>query len=365
MSLEYTQIPIVDWTLAQRDKPLFLSQLRGAIINVGFIYLSNHPVPMDLVDRVIDFTPKFFALPQAVKDSVDMKHSAHFHGYLRVGGEARDGNPDTREQFNFGGDRVCRYEEGKPEYLKLHGNALWPEDELLPGYRKTMLEYYKHLEDLSYEFVGYVSEALGLEAHELHALFGADRSKLQPRCKLMRYPPSPPGTTGVGSGIGAHVDKSLLTYLLQASEQPGLEVMNHSGVWVPAPPIRGTLVINLGRALEKATHRVAIATRHRVVSPVEDARYSIGFFSSLAMHVRIADMNFDFPQEVLDMKKARDERTGDKTESVQYTQYDHRLAGVNVLEEKIKTHPMATLKFYPSLFDKFYPNGLPAHLRAH
>jgi len=364
MSLEYTQIPVLDWTLAKRDKPLFVSQLRSAMINVGFLYLSNHPVPMDLVNHVIDLAPKFFALPQNVKNSVDMSDSPHFHGYLRVGGEVGDGNPDTREQFNFGGDRVCRYEEGKPEYLKLHGNALWPDDAALPGFRQTMLEYYKCLEDLSWEFTGYVSEALGLEERELYSLFDSDRSKLQPRCKILRYPPSPPGTTGVGSGIKAHADNSILTYLLQVSEKPGLEVQNHSGDWVPVPPVKGTFVINLGKALEKATHRVATATIHRVVSPVKDSRYSIGFFSSLGMHVRIADIKFEFPQTVLDMKKARDERTGDKREFC-YSENDHRLAGEVVLEEKIKTHPMATLRFYPAIFDNFFPNGLPAHLAAH
>jgi isopenicillin N synthase-like dioxygenase len=101
MSLDYTQIPVLDWTLVKRDPPAFVSQLRNAMINVGFLYLSNHSVPMDLVNHVIDLTPKFFTLPQKVKNSVDMSQSPHFHGYLRVGGEARDGNPDTREANNI------------------------------------------------------------------------------------------------------------------------------------------------------------------------------------------------------------------------------------------------------------------------
>ncbi|KAJ7290221.1 hypothetical protein C8J57DRAFT_338678 [Mycena rebaudengoi] len=366
MSLEFTEIPIVDWSMAQRDKPLFLMHLRRAMVNVGFLYLSNHPVPMDLVDKVIDLTPKFFALPQKAKDEIDMGNSAHFHGYLRVGHEVvgPDGNLHSREHFNYAADRVCRYSEGKPEYLKLHGDALWPAEDLLPGFRKTMLDYYAHLEKLSYQFTSYVAEALGLESHELEALFDPDRTKLQPRCKLLCYPPSDPGADGVGSGIEAHADNSLLTYLLQASDQPGLQVMNHSGNWVPVPPIKGTFVINLGRALEKATHRIAIATVHRVLSPPDLPRYSVGFFSSPAMHVKLADINLQFPQEVLDMKKARDERTGDKTE-VKYTANDYKIAGEAVLEEKIRTHPMSTARFYPSLFDKFYPNGLPEYLRGH
>ncbi|KAJ7062922.1 hypothetical protein C8F01DRAFT_108092 [Mycena amicta] len=356
MSLEFDEIPILDWSLAKRDKPAFLLQLRNAMINVGFVYLSNHSVPMDLVDNVCKLTKDFFALPQAVKDEIDMSQSPHFHGYLRVGGV--DGHKDTREQFNFGGDRVCRYEEGAPEYLKLQGNALWPKDDALPGFRKVILEYYEYLETLSFEFTACVSEALGLGPDALYELYGSDRSKLQPRCKLMLYP------AGVHSGISPHFDKSILTYLLQVDEQPGLEVLNHSGEWVKTPPVRGTFVINLGSALEKATQGVLTSTVHRVEPPPSGARCSIAFFSSLAMHIRIADVKYEFPEEVLAMKKAREERTGKRTD-FRFTENDRLEAAEAVLEEKIKTHPLATLRFYPKLFDKYYPQGLPAHVPAH
>jgi hypothetical protein len=80
-----------------------------------------------------------------------------------------------------------------------------------------MLEYYVHVENFSYEFMSLVSEALGLGPHELDALFDADRSKLQPRGKLLCYPPADPGAEGVQSGIEAHTDKSVLTYVCTTS----------------------------------------------------------------------------------------------------------------------------------------------------
>ncbi|KAJ6580762.1 hypothetical protein B0H19DRAFT_1251063 [Mycena capillaripes] len=314
MSLDYTQIPVLDWTLAKKDKALFLSQLRGAMINVGFLYLSNHPVPMDIVDQVIDQTTRFFALPQEVKDSVNLTHSPRFYGYLQ---------------------------EGKPEYLKLQGNTLWLADEVLPGFRQTMVDYYTHIEDLSYEFTAYVGEALGLGAHELLALFGENNcSKLQSRIKVLRYPASPT------AGFAPHADQCILTYLLQASEEPGLEVQNHSGDWVAIPPVPGTLVINLGKALEKVTKKVATATVHRVVPPAKNPWYSLAYFSSPSMDVRMADMKFEFPQEVLDMKKARDERTGDTTE-FKLLENDHRLVGEILLERRLKRYPAATAHYYP------------------
>ncbi|KAJ7778683.1 hypothetical protein DFH07DRAFT_1033389 [Mycena maculata] len=334
MSLEYTEIPVIDWTLAERDKPLFLKQLRGAMINVGLLYLSNHPVPIDLVDRVVHRTPKFFNLPQAIK----IQESA------TCVSEAIPATGTQTHANNFGGDRVCRFEEGKPENLKLHGDALWPENDHLPRFRETMLDYYTRLEDLSWAFT---SQALGLEAHELHHLFGSDRSKLQPRCKLLRYPPGPPGTTGTASGIRPHcrphIDNSFLTYLLQRQSSLGLrskttpETGCLSRLFAgPLLSISGEVTLlsanfiavrNLGPALQ-TTHRLAIATMHRVISPFEVRRHSIGFFSSLAMHVRIADVQFECTQfkylsspqmEVLDMKKARDVRTNDTTECAHFT----------------------------------------------
>ncbi|KAJ7239308.1 Clavaminate synthase-like protein, partial [Mycena rebaudengoi] len=303
---------MVDWSLSTTNKSLFLLRLRRAVVNVGFLYLSNHPIPTDIVDKVIEITPTFFMLPQEAKDAIDMANSAQFLGYERVGHETvgRDGNRHSSERFMFGGDRVCRYEDGQPEYLKFHGDTPWPDDALLPGFRKTMLEYYVHVEKFSYEFMSLVSEALGLGPHELDALFDADRSKLQPRGKLLCYPPADPGAEGVQSGIEAHTDKSVLTYLLQASDQPGLQVQSLTGDWVPVPPIKGTFVINLGDVLEKVTQRIAISTVHRVLSPPKKIRYSVAFFASHAMHVRIADLKFKFPQEVLEMKRVRDKHTG-------------------------------------------------------
>jgi hypothetical protein len=35
-------------------------------------------------------------------------------------------------------------------------------------------------------------------------------------------------------------------------------------------------------------------------------------------------------------------------------------AGEVVLNFKLKAHPLVAYKFYPTLFSKFYPDGLPA-----
>ncbi|KAJ7930804.1 hypothetical protein B0H13DRAFT_1960325 [Mycena leptocephala] len=350
MSLAHPEIRLLDLTLAQRDKPAFIAQLRDMLINDGFVYLAQTPVPTEVVDKMVDSTAKFFALPADVKDTVDMNVSAHFNGYLRRGSAE---NP-TREQFNYGDESVS-HEEGTPEYHKIHGSTPWPDDALFPGCRAAMAEYYTHLKNLSLQFTGHAAEALGLAPDAFEPLFEADVSKRQWRCKILRYPTCPPSTTG----FLPHTDSNFLTYLLQPSNEPGLEIQKPSGEWFAAPPIPGTFLVLVGRVLEKVTHRLVKAPMHRVVSPTQGTRYSVGFFQGVAMETRVADAKFEFPKELLEMKTARQEREGD-TKEFHYTETDHMPAGEVVLNFKLKAHPLVAYKFYPTLFSKFYPDGLPA-----
>ncbi|KAJ6475595.1 hypothetical protein C8R45DRAFT_907231 [Mycena sanguinolenta] len=218
-----------------------------------------------------------------------------------------------------------------------------------------MKEYYNHLKNLSLRFTKYVAEALGLGPDELESLFERDVSRRQLRCKLLRYPTCPPSTTG----FVPHTDANFLTYLLQASAEPGLEMRNPSGGWLPVAPIPGTFIVFVGDVLEKVTQSVVKAPLHRVMSPTQGTRHSIGFFQGVAMDTRIADVKFEFPQEVLDMKRARQEREGDTTE-YRITENDHLPAGQAVLNFKLRAHPLVAYKFYPTLFPKFFPDGLPA-----
>ena len=51
LSKTSSSIPILDYSLASdpSTKPRFLAELRTALTSVGFFYLSNHPVPPELV----------------------------------------------------------------------------------------------------------------------------------------------------------------------------------------------------------------------------------------------------------------------------------------------------------------------------
>ena len=119
----FSSVPILDYSLTSSPstRPLFISQLQHAVINVGFLYLSNHTVPASTIDTFIDYIPKFFALPQEEKDKVWMGHTPHFLGYGQLDGESTKGKVDHRELFEYTTNYRTRWKEGEAEYWKMFG----------------------------------------------------------------------------------------------------------------------------------------------------------------------------------------------------------------------------------------------------
>jgi isopenicillin N synthase-like dioxygenase len=89
------------------------------------------------------------------------------------------------------------------------------------------------------------------------------------------------------AGIGAHADYSWFTLVNQLSDTPALEVLNHNGQWISAPPIKNTLVVNVGNFLEMATNNEFVSTVHRVVNRTGEESYSIPYFFSPSQDVMI------------------------------------------------------------------------------
>ena len=123
MATNFSSIPILDYSLAAdpATKPRFLAELRNALTNVGFYYLTNHTVPQDDVAAVTAYAPRFFELPAAEKERIRMVHSPHFFGYSRFGAELTKGRVDQREQFDFGTSATVRWQPGDSDYMRLWG----------------------------------------------------------------------------------------------------------------------------------------------------------------------------------------------------------------------------------------------------
>ncbi|KAF7329210.1 Fe2OG dioxygenase domain-containing protein [Mycena kentingensis (nom. inval.)] len=345
-----SKLPFLDASLAARDRPEYIAQLRTHLINNGFMYLENAPVPAELIAAMVEATTKYFALPSEAKEASDLNRTMHFNGYLRRGPV----ESPTREQWNYGADNAGAL-EGSPVHHHLHGSTPWPSEEVFPGGRAVMREYYDCLKKLSLQFTKDVAEALGLGAEGFEPLFEADIERRQLRCKLLRYPQAPNSATG----FYPHTDANFLTYLLQATPEPGLELSMPGGEWAPAAAVPGTYIVFAGDVLEKITKGIVKAPLHRVISPEKGTRHSVGFFQGVSLDTKIVEIKYDFPQYIKDLAQARRDREGDVMKEYPIGPNDLIPTGRVVLNMKLKAHPLVTYKFYPELFPEFFPDGLP------
>ena len=83
----FAEVPVLSLAAARdpATKPAFLEALRDALLDVGFLYLSDTGLPEDLVAEVVRETGRFFEdLPWEEKERIEMKNEKSFLGWSRV-----------------------------------------------------------------------------------------------------------------------------------------------------------------------------------------------------------------------------------------------------------------------------------------
>ncbi|KAL2788523.1 hypothetical protein BJX66DRAFT_327080 [Aspergillus keveii] len=310
----FTTIPILDYaaSTSAATKSAFLADLRNALVNVGFFYLVNAPIAPSIRENLVKKCKTLFELPLEKKLEIEMVNSKHFLGYSRLGAEITARKQDFREQFDFATE-LPEPSPDEPLYRNIRGPNQWPDENAIPGFRTSVETYLAELSPVAKNFQVLIAEALDLPPTALKQFFD---DPVQQKMKLIKYPP--PRSDADSQGVGAHKDSEFLTFLLQATPHHGLEVQNKSGVWISAPPIEGSLVVNIGRALEAITGGVCTATTHRVSLAPENyvdadgsslgPRFSIPVFQGMSLDLSVEDINLEFPEHIKELvgdEKAR------------------------------------------------------------
>ena len=197
--------------------------------------------------------------------------------------------PDLKEAFSQGDDPYEAEQTAPPGLLELlatlglsypqNGNQ-WPSEASIPGFRKIIHEYSDAVLDFSKKLMRLIALSLDLEENYFDHMADFPMSSI----RALHYPSQ---EVAGDIGIGAHADYSWFTLVNQLSPTPALEVLNHNGQWISAPPIRNTLVCNVGDFLEMATNNTFVSTVHRVVNKTGEERYSIPYFFSPSKDVMI------------------------------------------------------------------------------
>ncbi|KAL4814671.1 hypothetical protein BDW67DRAFT_176864 [Aspergillus spinulosporus] len=346
----FTVIPVLDYSLSKSDKSAFLADLRYALVNVGFFYLVNAPIRPQIRQDLVKKCRAIFDLPLEKKLEIEMVNSKHFLGYSRLGAEITARKQDYREQFDFATELPAPAPD-EPLYRNIRGPNQWPDENAIPGFRQSVEAYLAELSPVAENFQVLIAEALDLPPNALKQFFD---KPVQQKMKLIKYPPPP--SDAKSQGVGPHKDSEFLTFLLQATPHHGLEVQNKSGVWISAPPIEGSLVVNIGRALEAITGGVCTATTHRVSlapSNYVDAegtplgpRFSIPVFQGMSLDLSAEDISLEFPDHI--KKLAGDEKVRSDAEAT-FNKIFRGRTGEGTLIHRIISHQDVGRRWYPEL----------------
>jgi isopenicillin N synthase-like dioxygenase len=357
--MAFNAIPVLDLSLSRdpATKPAFLASLRKALLEVGFLYISNTGIADELIEGVIKNGRAFFDLPSEAKLAVQMKNEKSFLGYNVLGGEVTAHKIDWREQIDLSTPHPVPSPDA-PKYRNLLAPNQWPSSQLLPEFRPAYETYIREMSKLCRDFTSLIAEAIGLSADAFDRFFDADQ---QHKLKIVRYPDLdelgvPKLEQGVGEedaqGVGPHKDSMLTSYLLQASHHRGLQAQNLCGDWIDCEPIAGTLVVAIGQGLEALTRGVCASTTHRVLAPGrgEGARYSVPFFQGVSYDAEFA--NVDVPADVVEEKEAFVARNGGRRDDVEFTFRKGKFNsfGESTLYNRCKSHMDVAERWYPELW---------------
>lgn len=265
-----TALPVVDISGLRSGSDADLARIAGELgavaHDVGFCYLAGTGIPDTTVERLLEVTEAFFALPADTKMRSYIGLSSCHRGYVPAGEEVTyDGTVDLKEAF----DTALDLPADDPDHLAgnpMLGPNVWPEVE---GFAEAVTDYYARAMDVG----RLLFRALAIAMGEGPDFFDGITTRSPSQLRLVHYPFDDAAEDAVG--FGAHTDFECFTLLKPTA--PGLEVMDAHGVWVDAPPIDGTLVMNIGDMFETWTNGHFVATSHRVRKVAEE-RYSFPLF---------------------------------------------------------------------------------------
>ena len=277
--------PVIDIAALRRHDPAgrraVAAAIREACVSTGFFYIADHGVEADRVGALLSDGKRFFDQPLAVKDRNAMKKSRMNRGYDGIGNQSLDAATgfDRKESYFVGndlGDDHPLVRAGTPN----HGPNQWPDG--LPGWREGVLDYFATMDALSHLLMNGLALSLDLPWGYFESCLVDHMSSL----RLLHYPPHPEADPDREVGCGAHTDWGALTVLTQDATG-GLEIQLPNGAWVPARPIPGTFVVNIGDMMQRWTNDLYVSTPHRVLNRSAHDRYSAAFFFDPAYHTNV------------------------------------------------------------------------------
>lgn len=287
---EFSEIPMLDIAAIHGQDPVakhdLAKQFLQAYGTTGFGYISNHGISTALIDRVFDASARFHACPTEEKMAVELNRLHRGFIPINTSTDVNSKLADVKKPNQSESFMIMR-EDGpdSPEILAgkyLAGPNQWPH---LPGFREDVTAYHDAMANLAAKLLEIVALALNTDSAALKGHFSPPTTWL----RLLYYPPADPMTEEDVYGSAPHTDFGCLTILAQ-DDVGGLQVQTPSGVWVDAPRIPGTFVVNVGDMLHRWSNGLLLSTPHRVINRSGRPRYSCPFFYDPNVDTTIAPL---------------------------------------------------------------------------
>ncbi|KAL4977503.1 hypothetical protein BDW66DRAFT_34069 [Aspergillus desertorum] len=277
------ELPVVDFSLwynveDEGSRQRVAQRLVDACQRVGFVRIINHSMPEGVLDEAFEWTKRLFALPQ--EDKMKAPHPegwAVHRGYSWPGLEkvtqimSTDDHGDAKKKSREVPDLKEVYDIGSEDDTSQPNQ--WLPDAILPGFRDFMVQFYSECDRIGKEVLRAIAVGLNLDDAEYLAREHSGNSN---QLRLLHYLPVPAEDFEKDrvTRCAAHTDWSSITMLFQ-DDCGGLEVedMSRPGMFVPAPPVKGSIIMNVGDLLQRWSNDCLRSTYHRVSLPELSSRF--------------------------------------------------------------------------------------------
>ena len=268
-ALDAAEVPLVDIAALRdgSDPQRVAHEIHRAMTEVGILYVRGHGIPDGLIDRARDAAYRFFRQPRESK--LEVAARPWHRGFLAVGDAKMydTATQDLKESFIWGRE-LTPQEVHEAKDNPVLGPNVWPAG--VPDLKDAALAYFDAAHDCAQDLLRAFALALDLPSDTYAVGATAPLS----RGAIVYYPPQAAGEPRDRFGVAPHTDFGVLTVLCQ-DDVGGLEVQTVSGDWVAAPPIEGSLVVNVGDLLHRWSNGRFRSPPHRVVNRSGRERLSL------------------------------------------------------------------------------------------
>ncbi|KAI3994703.1 hypothetical protein MKX01_002319 [Papaver californicum] len=227
--------------------------IHDACQNWGFFELINHGISHELMDKVETLTKQHY------KKCMEERFNELVAKKTLEGVENEIIDMDWESTFFL-------------HHLPLSNMSELPD--LEDDYKTSMKEFVVELEKMAEQLLDLLCENLGLEKGYLKKAFCGSKGPTF-GTKVGNYPPCP--RPELVKGLRAHTDAGGIILLFQDDQVSGLQLLKDDQ-WIDVPPMKHSIVINLGDQLEVITNGKYKSVMHRVLTQTQGTRMSIASF---------------------------------------------------------------------------------------